>query len=98
MKRRDFVQLSGLGAGALMLPTTMMGNSIPVEALLNPGMDTVVKKRMADVALNTAKSMGSTYADARIGQIPEPICLHQGRQSTKRCKYRIFRNRYTGNR
>ncbi len=68
MKRRDFVQLSGLGAGALLLPSTMMGNSISAEALLNPGMDTVVKKRMADVALNTAKSMGATYADARIGR------------------------------
>ena len=68
MKRRDFVQLSGLGAGALMLPTALMGNSIPVEALLNPGMDIIVKKQMADVALNTAKSMGATYADARIGR------------------------------
>ncbi|MFH6603628.1 TldD/PmbA family protein [Maribacter algicola] len=68
MKRRDFVQLTGLGAGALLLPSTMMGNSIPAEALLSPGMDIVVKKRMADVALNTAKSMGATYADARIGR------------------------------
>lgn len=68
MKRRDFVQMSGLGAGALLLPTTMMGNSIAAEALLAPGMDIIVKKRMADVALNTAKSMGATYADARIGR------------------------------
>lgn len=68
MKRRDFVQLSGLGAGALLLPTTMMGNNIATEALLEPGMDVLVKKRMADVALNTAKSLGATYADARIGR------------------------------
>jgi len=68
MKRRDFVQMSGLGAGALLIPSTMMGNNIAVEALLAPGMDVLVKKRMADVALNTAKSMGATYADARIGR------------------------------
>lgn len=68
MKRRNFVQLSGLGAGALLLPTTMLGNNIAAEALLEPGMDVLVKKRMADVALNTAKSMGATYADARIGR------------------------------
>ena len=68
MKRRDFVQLSGLGAGALLLPTSMMGNNIAAEALLEPGMDVLVKKRMADVALNTAKSLGATYADARIGR------------------------------
>ena len=68
MKRRNFVQLSGLGAGALMLPTTMMGNIIPAEALVDPGMDIALKKRMADVALNTAKSLGATYADVRIGR------------------------------
>jgi TldD protein len=68
MKRRNFVQLSGMGAASLLLPTTIMGNNIHAEALLEPGMDVLVKKRMADVALNTAKSMGATYADARIGR------------------------------
>lgn len=68
MQRRKFVQLAGLGAGALVLPVSMMGNSIPVEALLDPGMDLVTKKRLADVALNAAKSLGATYADARIGR------------------------------
>ncbi|MEJ1222385.1 TldD/PmbA family protein [Sediminicola sp. 1XM1-17] len=68
MKRRNFVQLSGLGAGALLVPNLMMGNNILAEALLEPGMDTIVKKRMADVALNTARSLGATYADARIGR------------------------------
>ncbi|MEP2772177.1 MAG: TldD/PmbA family protein [Fulvivirga sp.] len=68
MKRRNFVQLAGLGAGAMMLPAHLMGNSIPVEALLAPGMDVAKKKQMADVALNTAKSLGASYADARIGR------------------------------
>ena len=68
MKRRDFVQYAGMGAGAMMMPSLLLGNDIPAEALLEPGMDTVLKKKMADVALNTAKSMGATYADARIGR------------------------------
>ncbi len=51
-----------------MLPAGMLANSISAEALLIPGMDVVVKKKMADVALNTAKSLGATYADARIGR------------------------------
>lgn len=68
MKRRDFVQYAGMGAGAMMMPSLLMGNDIPAEALLEPGMDTVLKKKMADVALNTAKSLGATYADARIGR------------------------------
>ena len=47
MKRRNFIQLSGLGAGALMVPLSVLGNNIPAEALLAPGMDVIVKKRMA---------------------------------------------------
>lgn len=68
MQRRDFVQLAGLGAGALMMPSLLLGNNIPVEALLDPGMDVAVKKRLADIALNTARSLGASYADARIGR------------------------------
>lgn len=68
MKRRKFIQYAGLGAGAIMAPSVLLGNSISAEALLNPGMDVLVKKTMADVALNTAKSAGATYADARIGR------------------------------
>ncbi|RXG15931.1 TldD protein [Leeuwenhoekiella aestuarii] len=68
MKRRNFVQLTGLGAGALMLPVSMMGNDIAAEALLEPGLDLFTKKSLADVALNTARSLGASYADARIGR------------------------------
>lgn len=68
MKRRDFVQLAGLGAGAMMIPGSLMGRSISAEALNAPGMDVATKKMMSDVALNTAKSLGATYADARIGR------------------------------
>ncbi len=68
MKRRNFVQLAGMGAGALMVPSMMLGADIPTEALLEPGMDVLIKKQMADVALNTAKGLGATYADARIGR------------------------------
>lgn len=68
MERRKFVQLAGLGAGALVLPMYMTGNTIPVEALLDPGMDIMTKKRLADAALNTARNLGASYADARIGR------------------------------
>jgi TldD protein len=68
MKRRKFIQLSGLGAGALMMPSMMMGNNISAEQLLMPGMDILTKKKLSDVALNTARSLGSSYADARIGR------------------------------
>lgn len=68
MKRRNFVQLAGMGAGAIMVPSMMLGNTISTEALLEPGMDILLKKQMADVALNTAKGLGASYADARIGR------------------------------
>ena len=68
MKRRDFVQLTGLGLGGLMLPLGVMGNPISVEELLDSPIDPAQKKKLADVALNTAKSKGATYADVRIGR------------------------------
>ncbi|MCB0279363.1 MAG: TldD/PmbA family protein, partial [Calditrichaeota bacterium] len=68
MKRKDFIKLTGLGAGAMMLPFPLTGRPIPVEALLSPPMDVAQKKRLADTALNIAKSNGASYADVRIGR------------------------------
>ncbi|MBC7919463.1 MAG: TldD/PmbA family protein, partial [Ferruginibacter sp.] len=67
MKRRDFVQLGGLGLGALMVPFPVVGHPIAPEAALETG-DVAVKKRLADVALNAARARGATYTDVRIGR------------------------------
>ena len=68
MRRRDFIYLSGLGASALMLPDLKaFGNPIDPSQLLD-GIDAKAKKELADVAMNTAKSKGATYADIRIGR------------------------------
>ena len=67
MNRRKFVQLSGMGA-ALFSSGLVQGKIISAEDLLVPGMDVAVKKKLADVALNAAKSKGATYADVRIGR------------------------------
>ena len=68
MKRRDFIYLSGLGTGALMLPgLSSFGKIIdPAQAL--DGIDIKIKKQLSDVALNAAKSKGASYADVRIGR------------------------------
>lgn len=68
MKRRDFIYLAGMGAaGAAVLPGMANGRPITLQEALTP-VDTALKKRMADVALNAAKSKGATYADVRIGR------------------------------
>ncbi len=69
MNRRDFIQRSGMGAGALLLSgVPIIGNTVSAEALLDGGLDLALKKRLADAALNAAKSKGATYADVRIGR------------------------------
>lgn len=69
MKRRDFIQLAGLGSGALMLPAFISnGMSVSPEVLLEPGLDIAVKKKLADAGLNAATSKGASYADIRIGR------------------------------
>lgn len=63
------MQLSGMGLGAMMLPNVpIMGNYVSQEALLESGIDVALKKRLADAALNAAKSKGATYTDVRIGR------------------------------
>jgi TldD protein len=70
MKRRDFVGLTGLGATALLLPSLpgFGAQAVDPSRLLEPGDDVLVKKRLADAALNAAKAAGATYADVRIGR------------------------------
>lgn len=69
MKRRDFIQLSSLGFGALATSGLLfMGNPVSAERLLEPGIDTAAKKVLADIALNAAKARGATYTDVRIGR------------------------------
>ncbi|MBU6121352.1 TldD/PmbA family protein [Hymenobacter siberiensis] len=70
MKRRDFVGLSGLAAGALFLPgfPSFGGTLVDPAHLLEPGLDLTQKKRLADAALNAAKAAGASYADVRIGR------------------------------
>ncbi|GAB3957739.1 TldD/PmbA family protein [Spirosoma harenae] len=69
MNRRDFNQLLGMGTAGILLPN-LPAYSRPVspEALLEPGLDVSVKKRLADAAMNAAKSKGASYTDVRIGR------------------------------
>ncbi|MBA2457392.1 MAG: TldD/PmbA family protein [Gemmatimonadales bacterium] len=66
MRRRDFLHVTGLAAGALALPpgarliTGWHGALTPI-----PSDD---KRRLADAALGAARSAGASYADVRIGR------------------------------
>ena len=66
MERRDFVKLSCAGFGSMVLPVT--GNIVTAAELLDQPMDVALKKQLADIGLNAAKSAGATYADVRIGR------------------------------
>jgi TldD protein len=68
LKRRNFIYLTGVGAAAAMMPAIpVWGNEISPEAALEY-VDPAVKKLIADVALNAARSKGATYTDVRIGR------------------------------
>ena len=61
--------LTGLAAGTLFLPTVPgFGGALVAPERLLETVDAAVKKRLADAALNAAKSAGATYADVRIGR------------------------------
>ena len=63
MLRRDFLAVTALVGGALVIP----GRVIAAEALLST-IDVAVKKRLADVALAAATGAGASYCDVRIGR------------------------------
>ena len=68
MKRRDFIYTSGMGVAAAMLTSIPgMGHPIAPERALE-FVDVALKKQLADVALNAARSKGATYTDVRIGR------------------------------
>ena len=66
MQRRDFLALSGLSLGGLMVPS-FLGQAIAAEQLQSV-LDVGFKKRLADAALAAAKGSGATYCDVRIGR------------------------------
>jgi TldD protein len=57
----------------------MFGNSIHPEEALNK-VDVSQKKRMADAALNAAKSKGASYTDVRIGRYLNQFILTREKQ------------------
>jgi len=68
MQRKDFLRMTGIAAGAAFIPNIpVLGKSVSVEQALTP-VDVALKRKMADIALNAAKSKGADYADVRIGR------------------------------
>ncbi len=66
MLRRDFLTMTGIGLGGLMLPP-IFGRAIAAEELLGK-LDVALKKRLADTALGAATEAGAGYCDVRIGR------------------------------
>jgi TldD protein len=68
LKRKDFLYLTGMGISASMLSRIpVFGSPITPGTNLQP-VDVALKKKMADVVLNAARSKGATYTDVRIGR------------------------------
>lgn len=66
MERRDFIQLGGFAAGALLIPS-WDPYARPWSGSLTP-IPTADKKQLANIALDTAKANGASYADVRIAR------------------------------
>ncbi len=65
MERRDFIKVSSLGMGTLALP--VIGREVHAAELQNP-LALQVKRALAEVALESAKAAGASYADCRVGR------------------------------
>jgi len=65
LDRRDFLRLTGIGVGTLVVP--VLGRPRDLLGATTP-IPTADKKQLADVALNAARGKGASYADVRIGR------------------------------
>ena len=65
LDRREFLRLTGFGMGVMTVP--VLGRPVPLLGATTP-IATGDKKALADVALNTARMKGASYADVRIGR------------------------------
>lgn len=65
MDRRQFIKVTGIGLGALVVP--VMGNATVAAGAGQP-LPMALKRSLADTALSTARSAGATYADVRVGR------------------------------
>ena len=77
MERRRFLTIAGCAAGSLMLPIS--GRLIAAEALTSK-LDVAVKKALADVALEAARSAGASYCDVRIGRYLQQFIVTREKQ------------------
>jgi len=68
MKRKDFLSMAGMGMGGVLLSRIPVLGSATRPRTETAWIDTGIKKQLADVALNAARSKGATYADVRIGR------------------------------
>ncbi|BBM01183.1 TldD/PmbA family protein [Microbulbifer sp. GL-2] len=66
MERRKFLKIAGVGSSGILLP--LQGIQVSAEQLLNEGMHSSHKRKLADVVLNTARKAGASYTDVRIGR------------------------------
>ena len=65
MYRRQFLKVSGLAAGSLLVP--VWGRQVTAFAETAP-VPAAERKKLADAALNAATKKGATYCDVRIGR------------------------------
>ncbi len=77
MDRREFLQITGAGMGALALP--LSGRSLAAEELAAPSA-VANADVLAEAALAAARKAGATYADARIGRYRRQFVLTRERK------------------
>jgi len=78
VRRRDFLAITGLGVGGLVIPP-VFGRHIAADELL-AALDVTLKKRLADAALSAATGAGASYCDVRIGRYLQQFVITRENQ------------------
>ncbi|HVW60624.1 MAG TPA: TldD/PmbA family protein [Puia sp.] len=68
MNRKDFLSMAGMGMGGVLLGGLPVPGAAARPRTETAWIDAGIKRQLADVALNAARSKGASYVDVRIGR------------------------------
>jgi TldD protein len=78
--RRTFLKTAGFAAGAVVLPSNLPEWIRQIEAAEAAAVAAVDKNALADIALNTARRLGASYADIRINRYRSEVIATREQQ------------------
>jgi hypothetical protein len=93
------MQMSGMGIGALMMPSVpVIGSPVAAEHLLEPWIDAAAKRKAVRSRAECGQEQRRYLYRCTYRTIPSAISVYQGKAGSEYCQCRILWHRDQGDR